>query len=430
MTDKAISCALDLVNSQSSKMVDILSRLIALDTSFPPGKGYGPWADALEKILTPMGFVCDRVLVPEELWKNAGVEGERINLIARRGTTGNPLSIYFHSDTVPAGEGWSKPSHQLTCEGENLYGRGTADMKGTIAAVIGAIKAMDAANVEYAYDPVLLFCTDEEGGKYPGVRYLAEQNRIEGHLLCLNGQALARIWAGCFGSLDLRLRFKGRAAHSAEGQNGVNAIEESIPVLNALVQLKETIETRTWSMPPPPTSLGQPLASKMTISAAHGGTKGSALPALFEVIINRRYAPEEQIDSVVREIRDTIESTVSETRILDWDIEEIGHLMPVADPGGEQYWPRWIKALSQGFDWLETDFKTWGAVSSSDMGWVQKTGLQEILLGGLSRPDRNIHAADEYTTKSDLLGLSRSIVHYLSHDFESENTSKTKTNNQ
>jgi succinyl-diaminopimelate desuccinylase len=75
VTNKAISCALDLVNSQSSKMVDILSRLIALDTSFPPGKGYGPWADALEKILTPMGFVCDRVLVPEELWKNAGVEG-------------------------------------------------------------------------------------------------------------------------------------------------------------------------------------------------------------------------------------------------------------------------------------------------------------------------------------------------------------------
>ena len=183
-------------------------------------------------------------------------------------------------------------------------------------------------------------------------------------------------------------------------------------------------------MPPSPTSLGQPLASKMTISAAHGGTKGSALPALFEVIINRRYAPEEQIDSVVQEIRDAIESTVSETRILDWDIEEIGHLMPVADPGGEQHWPRWIKALSQGFDWLETDFKTWGAVSSSDMGWVQKMGIQEILLSGLSRPDRNIHAADEYTTKSDLLGLSRSIVHYLSQDFESENTSKTKTHNQ
>jgi succinyl-diaminopimelate desuccinylase len=115
---------------------------------------------------------------------------------------------------------------------------------------------------------------------------------------------------------------------------------------------------------------------------------------------------------------------------LDWDIEEIGHLMPVADPGGEQHWPRWIKALSQGFDWLETDFKTWGAVSSSDMGWVQKMGIQEILLSGLSRPDRNIHAADEYTTKSDLLGLSRSIVHYLSQDFESENTSKTKTHNQ
>jgi succinyl-diaminopimelate desuccinylase len=261
--------------------------------------------------------------------------------------------------------------------------------------------------------------------KYPGVRYLAEQNYIKGQLLCLNGQALARIWAGCFGSLDLRLRFKGRAAHSGDGQNGVNAIEESIPVLNALLQLKCEIESRTWSMPPPPTRLDQPLASKMTISAAHGGTKGSALPALIEIIVNRRYAPEEPVDSVVTEIRNTIQDAVTKTQILEWDLEEIGHLKPVANPVGEKYWPRWIKAYSEGFGWPESDFKTWGAVSSSDMGWVQNTGLQEILLGGLSRPDRNVHAADEHTTKSDLLGLSRSIIYYLRHDFYPEKIVKT-----
>jgi succinyl-diaminopimelate desuccinylase len=422
---KGTTPAFNFLKSQASEVMNIFSRLIALDTSFPPGKGYGLWADALEEILSPMGFIFERVVVPEALWKNAGVEGERINLIAKRGSTGNPLSIYFHSDTVPAGEGWSRPAHQLTIEGENIYGRGTADMKGTIAAVIGAIKAMDAAGEALAYDPVLLFCTDEEGGKYPGVRYLAEQNYIKGQLLCLNGQALARIWAGCFGSLDLRLRFKGRAAHSGDGQNGVNAIEESIPVLNALLRLKCEIESRTWSMPPPPTRLDQPLASKMTISAAHGGTKGSALPALIEIIVNRRYAPEEPVDSVVTEIRNTIQDAVTKTQILEWDLEEIGHLKPVANPVGEKYWPRWIKAYSEGFGWPESDFKTWGAVSSSDMGWVQNTGLQEILLGGLSRPDRNVHAADEHTTKSDLLGLSRSIIYYLRHDFYPEKIVKT-----
>ena len=51
------------------------------------------------------------------------------------------------------------------------------------------------------------------------------------------------------------------------------------------------------------------------------------------------------------------------------------------------------------------------------MGWVQQTGVKEILLGGLSRPDRNIHAANEHTTIEDLMGLARSILFYLAKDF-------------
>ena len=86
----------------------------------------------------------------------------------------------------------------------------------------------------------LLLCTDEEGGAYPGIRYLAEQGMIEGHLLSFNGTAAARIWAGCFGSMDLRIGVEGRAAHSGEG-DGVNAIDAALPVLNALHALKARV---------------------------------------------------------------------------------------------------------------------------------------------------------------------------------------------
>ena len=52
------------------------------------------------------------------------------------------------------------------------------------------------------------------------------------------------------------------------------------------------------------------------------------------------------------------------------------------------------------------------------MGWVQQAGIQEILLGGLARPDNRIHAADEYTTMADVIALSQSILAYLANDFQ------------
>jgi succinyl-diaminopimelate desuccinylase len=96
--------------------------------------------------------------------------------------SGKPVcGLYFHVDTVPAAPGWRSDPLRLAREGDRLIGLGAADMKGSIAAALLALRAAVASGVELAYDPMLLFCTDEEGGLYPGVRYLAEQGKLEGH---------------------------------------------------------------------------------------------------------------------------------------------------------------------------------------------------------------------------------------------------------
>ena len=358
--------------------------------------------------------------MPEALWSAPGATGERINVIARRRSGKPPLEIYFHVDTVPPGDGWSYPPLRLTTVGDRHFGRGTADMKGTIACVLACLRAADATGLQLAYDPVLLFCTDEEGGLYPGIRWLAEQGKLDGHLLNLNGGAVPRQWAGCFGSLDLRLTLIGRAAHSGDpgtGINaGINAIEESVPVLQALLALKRSVGARRSAMPAPPHFDGRPLTARLSITAAEAGTKGSALPGRFEVVLNRRYAPEEDAEAVLAELRATIEAAVRASGLIDHRLEVVGHLAPVSDPAGP-HWPRWRRALAEGFGWSPDDFSAYGSSTSSDMGWVQHAGIQEILLGGLSRPERNVHGADEHTTDADLKGLARSVLCYLSRDF-------------
>ncbi len=409
-------------------MIEDLAGLIAIDTSFPPGAGYDVFANHVTALLAPLGFETEYVNVPNELWSNQGSHGARTNVIARRANGAPTHCIYFHVDTVPPGDGWSVPPLQLTQRDNQLFGRGTADMKGTIAATLAAIRALDHCQLEYGFNPVLLFCTDEEGGLYPGIRYLAETQRVDGPILCLNGQALPRIWAGCFGSLDLRLRFFGRATHSGDPGNGVNAIEQALPILAALQALKSDVETRVSALPPPPVSAGGPLHARLTLTMARGGAKGSSLPAVFEVNINRRYLPEEHSEAVIEEIQKCVSDAAAKTRLVDWNWDIEGHLAPVTDPDGDTYWPRWVAALSQGFGWPRDDFRVWGSSTSSDMGWAQMTGHKEILLGGLSRPDRNVHAADEHTTTDDLMGLARSLMFYLAKDFTQTADLKTHKN--
>lgn len=289
-------------------------------------------------------------------------------------------------------------------------------MKGSIAAAILAVESADAVGVPLAYDPEFLLCTDEEGGLYPGIRYLAEQRMIGGHLLSFNGSAAPRIWAGCFGSFDLLIRLQGKGGHSGDGDGSCNAVERAIPLLARLMALKQVVEARRSSLSPRP---GQPpLTARLTVAAAHGGDKGSAIPPRFDILINRRYAPEEDFATARAEIETAVDEALRGSGLTQ-RIELLGHLAPVSDPTGP-HWPRWQRAFAAGFGWDPDAFRAWGASSSSDMGWVQRAGIQEILLGGLGRPDNNVHAADEFTTIADLTALAGSILLYLAAAFAPE----------
>lgn len=411
----ALAEAFGALDRGTDAIVADMGRMLACDTSFPPGSGYEAFADLVAPWLDALGFACRRVRVPEALWAAPGVHGARTNLLAHRAAGLPVCSMYFHVDTVPPGDGWTRSPLACTREGDRLYGRGTADMKGSVAAVLAALRAAAASGLRLAYAPALLLCTDEEGGLYPGIRYLAEQGLIEGHLLSFNGRAAPRIWAGCFGSMDLQVTVRGQSAHSGEAEaGGVNAIEAALPVLNALMDLKRRVELLVSAMPPPPGT--GPLAARLNVTAAHGGDKGSSLPGRFDILVNRRYLPEEDDSAVRAEIEGVVAGALADGPALGWSVAMLGHLAPVSDPGGP-HWPRWQQALSAGFGFAPDSFAAYGATSSSDMGWVQRAGMREILLGGLGRPGHGVHAADEFTTLPDIVALARCVLAYLAADF-------------
>ena len=418
--EKTLAEACGWIAANVESAVADLGRMIAVDTSFPPGLGYDDFAGLMADFVAPLGFASERVTVPESLWKvpNSPAAGPRTNLVAIR-ANGRPIcGLYFHVDTVPAAAGWETDPLQMQRDGDRLIGLGAADMKGCIAAILLALRAARACGVDLAYDPVLLFCTDEEGGLYPGIRYLAEQGKLPAHILNFNGSAEARIWAGCFGLFNLRVRIHGQAVHAGEGNrkgSGLNAIESALPLLNALMALKARVATRISALPPPPGKSS--LAAQLNLATIAGGTAGGQVPALLELTINRRYAPEERFEEALAEIEAVIRRSVATVPGLTVETALVGHLIPTADPAGP-HWPRWQAAMGQGFGYAPEDFRRWGAASCSDFGWVQRaTGQHEVLLGGLGRPDRNIHSPGEYTTVPDIVTLAQAVLSYLATDF-------------
>ncbi|WP_038357706.1 M20/M25/M40 family metallo-hydrolase [Bosea sp. UNC402CLCol] len=416
----ALAQAGDWISAHAEGAIADLGRMIAVDTSFPPGLGYDDFAALMEELVAPLGFATERVTVPEALWRvpHGPAAGPRTNLIARR-ASGRPVcGLYFHVDTVPAAAGWKTDPLRMEREGECLIGLGAADMKGCVAAVLLALRAAEACSVPLAYDPMLLLCTDEEGGLYPGIRYLAEQGRLEGHIVNFNGSAEARIWAGCFGLFNLLVRIHGEAVHAGEGNRrglGHNAMDGALPLLNALAALKARIASRASALPPPPGK--PPLTGQLNVATIKGGTSGGQVPALVEMTLNRRYAPEESFEAALAEIEETIRRAVASVPGLNVETALVGHLAPTDDPGGP-HWPRWQAAVGSGFGYAPEEFRRWGAASASDFGWVQRaTGHREVLLGGLGRPSRNIHAPGEHTTSGDIVSLAQAVLNYLAADF-------------
>ncbi|QYA16487.1 M20/M25/M40 family metallo-hydrolase [Rhizobium sp. AB2/73] len=420
--EEPFASALKIIEETVESAVGDLARMVAIDTSFPPGDGYPAFAELMSGLLEPLGFHCREVTVPEELWRvsNGPAQGARVNLIAERSGNNPVCGLYYHVDTVPAAPAWQQDPLCLRREGERLFGLGAADMKGTIAATLLALRAADACGVELAYDPMLLLCTDEEGGLYPGIRYLAEQGMLKGHIVNFNGSAAPRIWAGCFGVFNLQITIRGHAVHAGEGNrtgSGINAIDGALPLLNALHALKPQVAAFASALPAPPHASGA-LRPQLSIAAINGGTSGGQVPAELKILVSRRYAPEESYETAKAEIEELVRTAMAKSPELRVEIDLVGHLIPTSDPDGP-HWPRWQKALSLGFGYQDSDFRKWGAASCSDFGYVQRTGaMQEVLLGGLGRPESCIHSADEHTTTTDIVALAKSILAYLARDFE------------
>ena len=213
-----------------SPVAELAERLIACPSVTP---ATGLVFDALAAMLIPLGFEIDRFV--------AGESADAVeNLFAiRRGPAGGRhFAFAGHLDVVPPGEGWASAPFAPERRGDLLYGRGAVDMKGAIAAMVGAMAHVpaDAGTVSF------IITGDEEGPAVHGTRALIDRMRARGDIpdLCLVGEPTSvnrlgdTVKIGRRGSVNMWIEVEGTQGHVAYPQLADNPIPRLVAILTEL----------------------------------------------------------------------------------------------------------------------------------------------------------------------------------------------------
>ena len=419
----------EVENLSREQIMEVMSALINVDTSVPPGNKYREYVDVLKPYFKDLGFQLEEVIVPEELVKKIPypLEGPRINLVAKKDFgQEKEITFYGHMDVVPApNEGqkkWRFPPFQATMiKSGKIYGRGTNDMKGSMACLILALQIIEKLGLTPKYNINILNCTDEEVGIWPGVRYLAEKGYVKGTIFCMEGVTNPIIPIGAAGALNVIVEAFGRSCHSGMNFMGINAIEESIPILVELMKLKRIVEARESKTIPGLPRFGTGEKRNMTpmfnIDIIKAGTKTNIVPDYCTFTINRRVIPDENIDEVKKEIADAIERGKSQGKLLDVKAKYIYDYPPMtADPNAPDI-TRLKKVIMEVQKVPEERIAIIGNAGSTDMGFVSEIlGTNDIIMHGVGDPGSNAHGVNEHVKLKDVITFIKELIIFLCAD--------------
>jgi acetylornithine deacetylase/succinyl-diaminopimelate desuccinylase family protein len=296
--------------------------LIRIPTENPPGRHYRECVNRIRLETDRLGLAC-RVL------EAAAPAGEpRYNLLGFHGEGQRTVYFHGHYDVVP-----SHSPEQFTPRVEHgrLCGRGSADMKGGLAAMIYAACLLKELQVPLHGRIGLCIVADEETGGRGGSRWLEEAG-----LLGENGIAMLTpeptggvVWNASRGAITLRITVKGKAAHVGLQHQGVNAFERMVRVAAGLRALKaEVEERRTRYRVIPADAAGSIL---MLGGRVEGGANFNVVPERCAFTVERRFNPEEDLAAEKARLLACLEDFRRHGVDLDIEVLQEGHASGVPD---------------------------------------------------------------------------------------------------
>ena len=318
--------------------------------------------------------------------------GEVDNLWATHGDGGPVLALLGHTDVVPPGprEAWSSDPFAPEVRDGLLYGRGAADMKGSVAAFVVALERFVAAHPAHRGTVALLLTSDEEGDAVDGVRKVADVFRERGQRIdwCITGEPSSKaklgdlLRVGRRGTLSATLAVKGIQGHVAYPDKARNPIHQAMPALSELAARRWDAGYETF----PPTSL--------QISNLHAGTgANNVIPGELQALFNLRYNPHWSAEKLEAECE-----AVLRAHGLEYSTHWHRGGEPFFTPEGPLRSA--AREVLAAFAGAAPEESTGGG--TSDARFIAPLGAQCIEVGPVNA---SIHKVDEHVSIADLEAL-------------------------
>ena len=305
------------------------------------------------------------------------------NIWARRGNSAPLLCFAGHTDVVPSGpeEKWTSPPFEPTERDGKLYGRGTADMKTSIAAFVTACERLVAEHPEHSGSIALLITSDEEGDAYDGTTKVVDALKARGETIdyCIVGEPTAvnrlgdTIKNGRRGSLSGNLTIKGKQGHIAYPHLAVNPVHTFAPALAELVATQWDKGNAYFP------------ATGFQISNIQGGTGATnVIPGSLNVKFNFRFSTESTDSGLKQRVHEILDK-----HGLDYDLQWSLSGQPFLTEAGEL--TQVAQAAIAEVCGISAELSTTGG--TSDGRFIKAIARELIELGPVNA---SIHQIDEH----------------------------------
>jgi succinyl-diaminopimelate desuccinylase len=394
-------------------LVSLVQSLIRFQTVNPPGRHYLAACEFLARQLEELGMKTVIHRVPEREIRDRHPEladFPRANVIGRW-DTGAARTIHFnaHYDVVPASAKWKHGAFEPAVEGDWIYGRGAADMKGAIGSLLHTLAAFRRTNRKPPVNIEISLTADEETNSAFGAEWVVGNGLVAADwaVVCEGGSGL-HVGCGHNGVVWMEVTVIGKSAHGANPGRGINAVEKMSRLITALERYQKTLARRTFVGPDG--TLRRATINVGGVASTAPGGKINTVPGSATFTIDRRVLPNEDLRAAERELRAFIKKAEKKIPGLKAEVRRIGqHRSSYLDPAEDL--PRSFARSIGSVRRHRAGFSVSSGFNDSHF-FTQVAGIPTI---GYGPGGQNYHGVDERISIRELLTTAKVYAHFIAH---------------
>ena len=392
------------IDAHFDEEVRFLQELIRVPTDTPPGNN-APHAERTADLLTAFGFDAEKHAVPPAEVHAQGMQSITNLIVRRRYGDGLTIALNAHGDVVPPGEGWTTDPYGGEVKDGSIYGRASAVSKSDFASFTFAVRALESLQAKLNGSVELHFTYDEEFGGELGPGWLLKHGLTQPDLLIAAGFSHEIVTAhnGC---LQMEVTVYGKMAHAAIPHTGVDALQATVGILNALYAQNMQYRQITSGVK----GISHPY---LNVGRIEGGTNTNVVPGKVSFKLDRRMIPEENPADVEVTIRQVIADAAMPFAAVSVEIKRLLMARALRPLPGNQALVDAIQ--THGKIIFGEDIPAMGTPLYTDVRLYAEAGIPGVIYGAGPRSVLESHAkrADERLALTDLRGATKVIARTL-----------------